>query len=352
MFQLRGSQESGADKFRITVELVQVVLHYFDSEKDPVGVQGRTFVIFPGVHARLSNISEAGTFIEDEEFEYQGVHIQRKAGASARGLMRSFVTLRKKHPDMFQGMDIMQQPAAYLDGVIHQWRLLDLQSLYPQTIWQRDALRTTFTEEALKSSAVCHQTLSLIQGKMTPVLQLTDTDFAFLFKAKATNAKERLKMDLKAKAKKEGTRESWNIGLYPMMKIISEALKGLEQETIDRNLVLAGLRRNGMLAYRPNVEKKFLYPLTDEEWVSKLPFQSHRLKAAWCKDRLEWRDEEGVPARPEYKNLKNITRGADIAEEEYCAAEEAVVMNIAGQDFTQIHVDISDLGAFEDEACS
>ncbi len=36
MFPLRGSQEDGADKFRITVELAQVVWQYFDSEKDPV----------------------------------------------------------------------------------------------------------------------------------------------------------------------------------------------------------------------------------------------------------------------------------------------------------------------------
>ena len=41
-------------------------------------------VIFPGVHARLSNMSEAGAFLEDEEFEYQGAHVKRKAGASAR----------------------------------------------------------------------------------------------------------------------------------------------------------------------------------------------------------------------------------------------------------------------------
>ncbi len=35
----------------------------------------------------------------------------------------------------------------------------------------------------------------------------------------------------------------------------------------------------------PNVEKKMLEPLTNEEWVSELPFQSHRLKAAWGNDR-------------------------------------------------------------------
>ena len=126
----------------------------------------------------------------------------------------------------------------------------------------------------------------------------------------------------------------------------------MEKETIERNLVLAGLRINGMLAYRPNVEKKVLEPLTNEEWVSELPFQSHRFKAAWGKDRLEWRDEKGVPIRPDYKNLSKVTRGADIAEAEYCAGEEAAVTTIGGHDFTQVRVGIGDLGAFEDEACS
>ncbi len=165
--------------------------------------------------------------------------------------MRSFVQLRSTHPKLFDDISVLQQPAAFLDGALHSWRLLELQRLYPHSSWQRDSLQTPLTEEALKSSAMCHQILSLIQGKMTPVLQLTDTDFAFLFKAKATAAKERLK----AKAKKDGSRESWNICLYPMMKVISEALKALEKETIDIDLALAGLRRSGMLVYRPHVEK-------------------------------------------------------------------------------------------------
>ena len=117
-----------------------------------------------------------------------------------------------------------------------------------------------------------------------------------------------------------------------------------------RDLVLVGLRRNGVLAYRPTVDKKILEPLKNEAWASELPLQSHRLKAAWCTYRLEWLDEKGVSLRPSYTDLKRVTRCADIAEEEYCASEEGVNTTIAGQEFAQTHVDVSDLGAFEDEA--
>ena len=68
MSQLRGNQESGAEKYRITVELAQVVRNYFDAELDPVGELAQTLVIVPGTHARLSNISDEGTFLKDEVF--------------------------------------------------------------------------------------------------------------------------------------------------------------------------------------------------------------------------------------------------------------------------------------------
>jgi hypothetical protein len=48
MTQTRGNQESGADKFRITVELAQVVYKYFDISQKPIGKRGLTLVIFQG----------------------------------------------------------------------------------------------------------------------------------------------------------------------------------------------------------------------------------------------------------------------------------------------------------------
>ena len=40
--------------------------------------------------------------------------------------MQPWVQLRKEHPELLEGISIMQQPAAVLDGAIHKWRLEDL----------------------------------------------------------------------------------------------------------------------------------------------------------------------------------------------------------------------------------
>ena len=66
--QLRGQHDVGAEKVRITVELCQIVRYYLHPTKDPVGEIGLTLVIIPGVHARLSNISDDHRFIERGEF--------------------------------------------------------------------------------------------------------------------------------------------------------------------------------------------------------------------------------------------------------------------------------------------
>ena len=44
------------------------------------------------------------------------------------------------------------------------------------------------TSEAYQSMSLGWMLQSLILGKMTPVLQLTDTDIAFIFKAEGTSS--------------------------------------------------------------------------------------------------------------------------------------------------------------------
>jgi hypothetical protein len=78
-------------------------------------------------------------------------------------------------------------------------------------------------------------------------------------------------------------------------QVIVDGLKGVEKDVLEKDMVLAGLRRNGMLSYRPDVDGKKLVEVDkDCEWAKDLPFQSHRLKDSWCLERLQWRDEEGV----------------------------------------------------------
>ena len=55
----------------MTLELAQAICGWFDdpSASKPFGVHLTPVLITQGVHARLDNISEGGTWIETEHFE-------------------------------------------------------------------------------------------------------------------------------------------------------------------------------------------------------------------------------------------------------------------------------------------
>ena len=70
---------------------------------------------------------------------------------------------------------------------------------------------------------------SLILGKMTPVLQLTDTDIAYIFKAEGTVAKENVMTDLETKCREQGVGENFSCGHYEIIRIIHDALAGMTE---------------------------------------------------------------------------------------------------------------------------
>ena len=95
MTQTRGAEVEGGDKYRITLEVQQDLFNDFDPDLEPVAKHGRPLLILIGKHARLSNIDDNGLFIRTEAFESCGVPVLRTAGTSARGLLKSWVELRK-----------------------------------------------------------------------------------------------------------------------------------------------------------------------------------------------------------------------------------------------------------------
>ena len=126
MTQMRGVEAEGADKYRVTLEVQQDVFGWFDIEREPIAEHGMPLLILIGAHARLSNIDENGRFIKDEAFEYAGTPVFRKAGTSARGLLRSWVKLRNTNPkarEWLEYIDVMQQPSGFQDSIISTWRI-------------------------------------------------------------------------------------------------------------------------------------------------------------------------------------------------------------------------------------
>ena len=94
MAQTRQTGKGEGDRFRVTLELSQVVTNVFKPSEKPEVRHGRPVLVVPGAHARLSNIDEKGLFIEDEVFLVKGKQKVRKAKTSAGNLMLSWRKLR------------------------------------------------------------------------------------------------------------------------------------------------------------------------------------------------------------------------------------------------------------------
>ena len=236
MSQKRAYYGDGSDKFRVTLELRNVIYNWFsrDEGKQPLGAIPPALLVVFGSHARLSNISSNHTFIKDEVFMVGSKRIERKAGASCRGLMKSWVELREKHPELFSNITLMQQPAAWLDDVIHCWSLEELSQQFPQALWQRDVLATHCSQGTQDALMWCQQLQSIIAGKMTPVLQLCDTDMGFPLKASMRRAHEKLQSKLKLKSKVLGVKEQLQYGNLEVLECVHNALEDLKKTEATR----------------------------------------------------------------------------------------------------------------------
>ena len=120
-FQKRGFDNDEPSKFRLTLELRQLVLHWFDDTKEPVGVMGKSLLVVGGVHCRLWNIDADGRWIKTETFWVGAQQVTRIAGRSARGAMAAWVKLRSERPELFELVDVAQQPAAVMDAILSSW---------------------------------------------------------------------------------------------------------------------------------------------------------------------------------------------------------------------------------------
>ena len=178
--QKRGADPAG-DKCRITFEARQAVSGYFDSS-DPVGHILPSVLVVKGAYARLANITDDHKFIRDDVFWVGDEKIEHKAGQSSRGLMKSYVDLRKAKPELFDGLVLLQQPAAYMDEITTVWTIEDGASRVPQAVHQRDLFSAALGDTAKKTMQLSQTLPSWIASKMTPCLQLTDTDIAFPLK--------------------------------------------------------------------------------------------------------------------------------------------------------------------------
>ena len=121
--QKRGVDADRSMKFRITVELRQIIVNYFDPSRAPEGMFSPTLLIVGGNHCRLDNISLSGRWLQAERFKVGAVEVVRPEGGPVGNLMQGWRQLRETHPEMFDNIQVMQQPFAVIDSVLMSWVL-------------------------------------------------------------------------------------------------------------------------------------------------------------------------------------------------------------------------------------
>ena len=317
----RGMAKAEQEKFRITYEARQFILNYFSLDQDPVGVVGKGLLVVHGVHARLCNISESGTWIQDECFEYGGKQFQRKAGHSAGRVLGSYRKVRTEHPELFERLEVMSQPAATVDSVIFKWSLETQAKEMTCSLFQRDMLSAALSTDSRVAMSLANQVPAWIEGGMTPVLQITDTDFSASFKAGVRRAQAEERIAITQAARLKGIRAEFKCGAYEIMKIAAKAHKFQEERNDNTQWVLRSGRNNGHLAFRPDFSIGKLVKSDSQEWASKIPMGSHRIPDEWFRWRYSWLDGRGIPQKPDFLQVEESSEAALAGEAEYCQQE-------------------------------
>ena len=217
--------------------------------------------------------------------------------------MKSWWQCRKAHPELFEKIIVWQQPAATMDEVLNVWQIQDMMGRVPQGVWQPDLLAAAMTPTSKLAMKIGQFLPAWIGGGLTPVCQLTDIDIAFILKAFARKAKDELLLEKKLAAKQQKQLMSLSCAPFEIMTIASKAHKAVEVRNAETQLVLAGLRRNGQLGYRPNLAAGKLekVEMTPGTWSEVLKEGSHRYPGAWLDDRYGWLDAAGRPTPVQWK---------------------------------------------------
>ena len=336
-------QDSKHEKFRITYEARQVVLNYCNTlrpaenelEEAEAGAKNKSegkwqpqaprglvhsgLLVVPGCHARLSNITESGTWRETESFYVGSKKINHLAGRSVGATLIAYRLAREAQPDLFRKVSVMSQPAANVDSVIFCWAQQELSKEFPESYWQRDCFAGSFSAEGEKVQFLSHMFSTHILGKCTARLQLTDTDFSHKFKARVRVRMAEQRDQSEEALRRSGSSDAWQPSALDIVSSVVKAQDDMAeaQDHPDTEWILSGLRRNMMLSYRPYPEG--LRPVTaeTEKWAENMLEGSSRIPQSWYADRLNWRDSAGVPQEPNFELSKVAKEIADLIEWDY-----------------------------------
>ncbi|CAE7422092.1 unnamed protein product [Symbiodinium natans] len=300
--QKRSFADPDAHRYRLTYEARQG-LYNLCSDAPLVGKVLPGLLVVHGAHARLNNIDSAGKFISDETFEYNGTLVVRKVKTSAGRLLFGWRKARQSDPELFRRISVMSQPSANVDGVIYVWAQQELAALTPVCIQQRDCYAAAWSSSAAESLLYSNRLQTIIGPKMTASLQLTDTDFSRSFKSLHAGQTALFA---------SGNKEIWHCSHLDLIRCVVSAQDEMSRRQDEKDWIVSGLRRNGILAYKPDLSSGKLVPLTDAECCGQ-SMGSARTKPSWLEDRFLWR-VGSVPVKPDWSAIAGAQAVADLVE--------------------------------------
>ena len=268
-------------------------------------------VVKGAVHCRLSNITPEGTWRVTEKYVYAGKEYVRIAGQSAGRCMQPYRDLREKYPELFEGLEVYSQPAAVVDSIIMKWMLQEQAEAFPCSIWCRDMLAAGHAMQTKLVQAAGQQIGCRVYGGVTCLVQVTDTDHAWSFKAgvSAAQAEERKEQNVAAKA--AGVVCTMKCGPREIMKIIHAAHAAQEKRAGETGWIVKALRRNGYLHWRPDLQKMEMVESSMQDWAADKPEGSYRFPSRWLEERGDWLKD----GRPERADLEAIADAEKLAAE-------------------------------------
>jgi hypothetical protein len=334
--QKRGATNVDQDKCRICLEARQVVRNYCKDGEDPIGEIIPSILTVGAAYARLSNIDADHKWIKDEKFYVGPKLVHHKAGQLTPCLYE-YVELRKVHPELFVNIVLMGQPAACVDEILYLWSIEDVRSRYPYVLQLRDLLGCAFTDRAKAACRLTSTVNAWIAAGMTPALQLTDTDEAFILKRGSDHEKTKIVMEKKDEAKAEGgsfAQSSFRCGAYEIMRISNAGHQAMVDNNKLKQTVVAGMRRNGFFAWRPDHASGKLVRSDTQDWCKdqatecfKFKEGGHRLKDSWLNCRYEWLDDEGKPIHEDWSRCNEVSKANELGEPEEMKFFEQVIVD-------------------------
>ena len=347
--------EGEDEKFRLTLELRHAVLRFFEGPHIPPEYHELPpILVVWGVHARISNISKDRRWLEDEEFWIGDQHIVRRKGQKVGGILENWCKLRDEDPEVFEKVIVMQQPSATFDEVLVSWDLEDLAKRFPATVLQRDLLSGALTSRTKMAAQLLHIITCWVGPGMTPVVQLTDTDFSFILKRALEFYKQEIARLRKEVAVRDGTKFSMKFDAREIMYIVSRAAEEVKKNAEAKKLGIQGLRRNGQLMTGPHDGKivelaKETFPwLGDKEFEEVLQVGGHRYPTSWLADRYS-HIKEGIPQKVEWPQVleeseKQLDQDAEVKklvgderQEEIMERLGKIRFDCTGEDFAMEH---------------